>query len=142
MANRVCEQLAFRLFEKFVQQISSGNVLESVQALSGIAPILVVLAPYIYGFHSQAPSRPWLRKVCLELTGALPLALQNRKAGVVHRHARGRERRLDHDPEDGGRSGGRQGEELVVVCSLGEVPRRRRPGGKFPADRRVRAAGV
>jgi hypothetical protein len=79
MANRVCEQLAFRLFEKFVQQISSGNVLESVQALSGIAPILVVLAPYIYGFHSQAPSRPWLRKVCLELTGALPLALQNRK---------------------------------------------------------------
>ena len=57
MANLVCEQLAFRLFEKFVQQISNGNIVESMQALSGIAPILVLLSPYIYAFHSQAPSR-------------------------------------------------------------------------------------
>ncbi len=62
MANMVCEQLAFRLFEKFVQQIRTGNVIESMQALSGIAPIVVLLSPYIYGFHSQAPSRPWLRR--------------------------------------------------------------------------------
>ncbi len=79
MANLVCEQVAFRLFEKFVKQLSSGNVIESMQALSGIAPILVVLAPYIYGFHSQAPSRAWLRQVCLQMTGAVPRALQNRK---------------------------------------------------------------
>ena len=79
MANLVCEQLAFRLFEKFVKQLNSGNVIESMQALSGIAPILVLLAPYIYGFHSQAPSRTWLRQLCLQLTGAIPLSLQNRK---------------------------------------------------------------
>src|ERR1700724_3600241 len=41
MANMVCEQLAFRFFNKFVQQISSGNILESMQAMSAIAPILV-----------------------------------------------------------------------------------------------------
>lgn len=79
MANLVCEQLAFRFFEKFVKQLSSGNFIESMQALSGIAPILVVLAPYIYGFHSQAPSRPALREICLKLTGKIPPALQNRK---------------------------------------------------------------
>ncbi|MBA2271459.1 MAG: glycosyltransferase [Chthoniobacterales bacterium] len=79
MANLVSEQLAFRLFEKFVKQLSSGNILESIQALSGIAPILVVLAPYIYGFHSQAPSREWLRRVCLDLTGSIPPPLQNNK---------------------------------------------------------------
>jgi glycosyltransferase involved in cell wall biosynthesis len=79
MANLVCEQLAFRLFEKFVKQLTGGNILESVQAISGIVPILVVLAPYIYGFHSQAPSRPWLREICLQLTGAVPPVLQNRK---------------------------------------------------------------
>src|SRR5437879_13433808 len=45
MANMVAEQLAFRFFQKFVQQIGAGNMLESVQALSAIAPILVVLAP-------------------------------------------------------------------------------------------------
>ncbi|MDQ6765093.1 MAG: histidinol-phosphatase, partial [Verrucomicrobiota bacterium] len=40
MANLVCEQLAFRLFEKFVKQLNGGNIIESIQALSGIAPIL------------------------------------------------------------------------------------------------------
>src|SRR5882724_7720824 len=79
MANMVAEQLAFRFFQKFVQQISAGNMLESVQALSAIAPILVVLAPYIYGFHSQAPSRNWLRTIFKELTGEIPEALQNNK---------------------------------------------------------------
>ena len=54
-------------------------MLESVQALSAIAPILVVLAPYIYGFHSQAPSRKWLQQIFQELTGKIPEALQNNK---------------------------------------------------------------
>src|SRR4030095_11476968 len=63
MANMVAEQLAFRFFKKFVQQIGSGNMVESMQALSAIAPILVILTPYIYGFHSQAPSRKWLRGI-------------------------------------------------------------------------------
>lgn len=79
MTNMVAEQLAFRFFQKFVQQISSGNMLESVQALTAIAPILIILAPYIYGFHSQAPSRKWLQKIFQELTGKIPEALQNNK---------------------------------------------------------------
>ena len=79
MANMVAEQLTFRFFQKFVQQLSSGNMLESLQALSAIAPILVILTPYIYGFHSQAPSRKWLRTIFKELTGTVPIALQNRK---------------------------------------------------------------
>src|SRR6266852_2160219 len=79
MANLVAEQLAFRFFQKFVQQITVGNMVESMQALSAIAPILVILTPYIYGFHSQAPSRKWLRHIFEELTGQLPAVLQNRK---------------------------------------------------------------
>jgi glycosyltransferase involved in cell wall biosynthesis len=79
MANMVAEQLAFRFFNKFVQQISSGNMVESMQALSAIAPILVILTPYLYGFHSQAPSRKWLRSLFKKLTGEVPVALQNRK---------------------------------------------------------------
>ena len=79
MANMVAEQLTFRFFQKFVQQLSTGNMLESVQALTAIAPILIILAPYIYGFHSQAPSRKWLQKIFQELTGKIPEALQNNK---------------------------------------------------------------
>ncbi|MEP6937842.1 MAG: glycosyltransferase, partial [Chthoniobacterales bacterium] len=120
MANLVCEQLAFRLFERFVKQISAGNVIESIQALSGIAPILVLLAPYIYAFHSQAPSRAWLRDVFLQLTGSIPLALQNRKRawftdtlddvnGVANTI-----RKLTAEAAGAG-------EELVVVTSRGEL---------------------
>ncbi len=79
MANMVCEQLAFRFFKKFVQQIGSGNLVESMQAISAIAPILVVLTPYIYAFHSQAPSRQWLRGIFREMTGEIPAPLQNNK---------------------------------------------------------------
>ena len=79
MANAACEQLAFRFFEKFVAQLNAGNVIESMQALASIAPILVVLAPYIYAFHSQAPSRRWLREICRQFTGTIPPALQNKK---------------------------------------------------------------
>jgi glycosyltransferase involved in cell wall biosynthesis len=79
MANMVAEQLTFRFFQKFVQQIRDGNMVESMQALSAIAPILVILTPYIYGFHSQAPSRKWLRSIFLDLTSEIPAALQNRK---------------------------------------------------------------
>jgi glycosyltransferase involved in cell wall biosynthesis len=79
MANMVAEQLTFRFFQKFVQQISSGNMVESMQALSAIAPILVILTPYIYGFHSQAPSRRWLRAIFKDLTAEIPIDLQNRK---------------------------------------------------------------
>jgi glycosyltransferase involved in cell wall biosynthesis len=50
-----------------------------MQALSAIVPILVILTPYLYGFHSQAPSRSWLRQIFSELTGQIPVALQNRK---------------------------------------------------------------
>ncbi len=79
MANAACEQLAFRFFEKFMQQLNAGNVIESIQALASIAPIVVVLAPYIYAFHSQAPSRRWLREICRDFTGAIPPELQNKK---------------------------------------------------------------
>ena len=79
MANLVCEQLAFRLFEKFVQQIRTGNIMESMQALSGIAPIVVLLSPYIYAFHSQAPSRRWLREIFQTMTGTIPPELRNTK---------------------------------------------------------------
>ncbi len=120
MANAACEQLTFRFFEKFVQQIQAGNVIESIQALSSIAPILVVLAPYIYAFHSQAPSRRWLREICRDFTGAIPTVLQNNKRawftdtledvnGVSTTI-----RKMAAEARDAGK-------ELVVVTSRGEL---------------------
>ena len=82
--------------------------IESMQALSGIAPILVILAPYIYGFHSQAPSRKWLRKIFREMTGEIPPALAKSQARLVHRHARRRQRRRHHHSQNDGGGRGRR----------------------------------
>jgi glycosyltransferase involved in cell wall biosynthesis len=79
LANIVSEQLAFRFFQRFVQQITGGNLIEGMQALTAIAPLLLVLSPYIYGFHSQAPSRKWLREIFQEMTGTVPENLRNTK---------------------------------------------------------------
>jgi glycosyltransferase involved in cell wall biosynthesis len=120
MANLVAEQLAYRLFKKFVQQLSTGNLVESIQAISAIAPILVILAPYIYGFHSQAPSRTWLRGIFQDLTGSIPLSLQNRKRAWF----------TDTLEDVNGvattirkmtAAGAAAGEELIVVTSRGEL---------------------
>jgi glycosyltransferase involved in cell wall biosynthesis len=79
LANIVAEQLAFRFFQRFMQQATSGNIIEGMQALNAIAPLLIILAPYIYGFHSQAPSRKWLREIFRQMTGTVPQSLQNTK---------------------------------------------------------------
>ncbi len=79
LANIVSEQLAFRSFQRFMQQMTGGNLIEGMQALTAIAPLLLVLSPYIYGFHSQAPSRKWLRKIFQEMTGTVPENLRNTK---------------------------------------------------------------
>jgi glycosyltransferase involved in cell wall biosynthesis len=131
MANMVAEQLAFRFFNKFVQQLSSGNMVESVQALSAIAPILVILTPYIYGFHSQAPSRKWLRNLFKELTGEIPIALQNRKRAWF----------TDTLEDVNGvattirkmtAAGAAAGEELVVVASRSDLQLSDIPIKNFP----------
>lgn len=79
IANLFANQLAFRFFTKFIKQLSSGNMLESLQAVSGLVPIIVTLSPYIYSFHSQAPSRAQLRQICQGMGGEVPAPLQNRK---------------------------------------------------------------
>jgi len=79
MANSLANQVAYRVFTGFVQEISTGNLMESVQDISALTPILVALAPYLYAFQSQTPDRRWLKGILLPVAGQLPPPLQNRK---------------------------------------------------------------
>jgi len=79
IASLLANQLAYRFFKKFVKEISSGNVIESIQDLSTLMPILLTLAPYFYAFQSQSPSRKWLREICENVAGSIPRELQNQK---------------------------------------------------------------
>jgi len=79
MANSLANQVMFRVFTRFVQEISTGNIMESVQDISALTPVLVALAPYLYAYQSQTPDRRWLTGVIQPITGNLPAALQNHK---------------------------------------------------------------
>ena len=79
IANLFANQLAFRFFTKFVRQLSDGNMMEGLQAISAIAPLALLLSPYIYAFQSQSPDRRFLRRMSREIAGSQPAALRNRK---------------------------------------------------------------
>lgn len=77
ISNLFANQLAFRFFLKFIKQVSSGSLVESVQSLTGMLPMLLALSPYWYAFRSQSPSRQWLRDLSVKTTGSIPAALKN-----------------------------------------------------------------
>ena len=57
MANLFVSRLMFQFFTKFVTQVSSGNLIEAIQDVSVLAPILLTVSPYIYSFQTQSPPR-------------------------------------------------------------------------------------
>ncbi|MGV3532510.1 MAG: glycosyltransferase family 4 protein, partial [Chthoniobacteraceae bacterium] len=79
IANFFANQLAFHFFTNFVRQISSGNIIQAIQEMSTLLPVLAPLGPYIYAFRSQAPDRRWLGELSQSLTGELAPGLRNQK---------------------------------------------------------------
>ncbi len=79
IANLFTGQLAYRFFLRFVKDASVGNLMESLQHVSALVPVLLPLAPYLYAFQSQSPSRRWLRQLSTDFAGALPGPLRNEK---------------------------------------------------------------
>jgi len=79
IANSLANQVAYRVFTRFVREISSGNLIESIQDISTLTPILIALAPYLYAFQSQTPDRRWLTGIVAPIAGRLPAPLQNLK---------------------------------------------------------------
>ncbi|MHA3775034.1 glycosyltransferase [Verrucomicrobiota bacterium sgz303538] len=79
IANFFANQLAFRFFTSFVRQISTGNIIEAIQELSTLLPILATLSPYLYAFKNQVPDRRFLTEISESLAGDRPPSLRNCK---------------------------------------------------------------
>ncbi|MGC1479500.1 MAG: glycosyltransferase [Chthoniobacterales bacterium] len=75
MANLIANQLGFRFFKQFVAQITSGKVIESIQTISPLVPIVALLSPYIQAF--RLPKRTWLAEMSEGLCGKVPVELRN-----------------------------------------------------------------
>lgn len=77
MANLIANRLGYRFVMDFIQQISKGKFLESIQTIIPLAPIAALLSPYIHAF--RLPKRDWLRTNARELSGDIPDFLKNKK---------------------------------------------------------------
>ena len=79
IANLFISQLAFRFFTQFITQLSTGNLIQAIQDISVLLPILATVSPYVYSFQTQSPPRPLLRDLCQRIAGEIPPSLRNRK---------------------------------------------------------------
>jgi glycosyltransferase involved in cell wall biosynthesis/predicted metal-dependent phosphoesterase TrpH len=77
MANLMANQLGYRLFTQFIGQISTGKLIDSIQTISPVAPLVGLLSPYIHAL--RMPRRDTLRDVVKTLSGKVPDSLKNRK---------------------------------------------------------------
>ncbi len=75
MANLIANQLGFRFFNQFIGQITSGKIIESIQTISPLVPIVALLSPYIHAF--RMPKRTWLAGMSEGLCGQIPEDLRN-----------------------------------------------------------------
>jgi len=83
MANLLISRLTFRFFTRFVEQMTSRNLLEAIQGVSVMVPIFLTVSPYVYAFHTQSPPRALLRNMCERIAGEVPPVLRNRKRAWV-----------------------------------------------------------
>ena len=81
IANLFVSQLAFRFFTQFITQVSAGNLIQAIQDVSVLAPILLTMSPYVYSFQSQSVPRQFLRDLCGRITGEVAPSLRNSKRG-------------------------------------------------------------
>jgi glycosyltransferase involved in cell wall biosynthesis len=77
IANRLANKLGYRFATEFIQQISRGKFLESIQTVIPLAPIVALLGPYIHAF--RLPKREWLRGAAQGLGERVPGFLKNTK---------------------------------------------------------------
>jgi len=77
IASLITNQLGYRFFSQFLTQLSAGRFLESIQLISPLVPLLVVLSPYLYGFRRER--REWLCSMVSTCRKNLPTFLQNSK---------------------------------------------------------------
>jgi hypothetical protein len=100
IANSLANQVAYRVFTRFVREISTGNLMESIQDISALTPILVALAPYLYAFQSQTPGSPLAHRRHRPHFRPRPRSPAKPETRLVHRYPRGRQRRRQHHPQD------------------------------------------
>jgi glycosyltransferase involved in cell wall biosynthesis len=83
MANLFLGRLAFEFVKSFIAQISEGNLIQAIQDLAVLIPVLAPLAPYFVELRREAPRLHWLRTISRSVLGKDVPPLDRRKVAWV-----------------------------------------------------------
>ncbi|MDZ4816373.1 MAG: glycosyltransferase [Verrucomicrobiota bacterium] len=78
-ATHLTNRLAYVFFNKFVQRVGEGKLLESWQAVTAMAPLFLMVFPYVKGFYEVHKDRHLLGEAAKRFLGSVPESLQNTK---------------------------------------------------------------
>lgn len=78
VASRLSQQLTYAFAGKFIKEIQKGRLIESLQSLSSLGPVMLGIAPYFTAFSTQHKDEKFLRSVTVHFRGVETL---ERKTG-------------------------------------------------------------
>jgi glycosyltransferase involved in cell wall biosynthesis len=79
IANIIAGRLAFRFVRSFIEQSRQGNLMQAIQDVAVLFPVLAPLAPYFLELKREAPNRVWLQKLSRSAHGRDVTPLVERK---------------------------------------------------------------
>jgi glycosyltransferase involved in cell wall biosynthesis len=121
LAARVCHQLTCSFMGKFVEQISRGDLLESLQAFASLGPVALSIAPYLAAFKTQHKDERFLQQITEHFNAASHLQRRSdRRAWITDTFTdvNGVARMV----QCLGGQARKQGRELTVLTCLPETP--------------------
>ena len=69
MANVFLGRLAFQFVQSFIAQATAGNLIQAIQDLAILVPVLAPLAPYFFELRREAPRIQWLKSISRSVHG-------------------------------------------------------------------------
>lgn len=77
LACRVGQQIGFTFLRQFMDQISKGRLIESLQAFASLGPVALSLAPYLAAFKTQHKDELFFQQLTERFPAAMPQRLRN-----------------------------------------------------------------
>ena len=121
LACHISQQLGFSFFQKFMEHIQAGSLLESLQTLSSLGPVALSIAPYLASFGTQHKDELFHQKVAARFPTANRLQRRSEKKAWVtdtFNDVNGVTRTIGAMRQ----AARRQGRELTVLTCLAETP--------------------
>ena len=80
-ACRISQELSFVFLKKAIREIRDGKLINSIQAVSSMGPMILGITPYLSAFSSQHRDEKFLKEICNSFPAASEL--KNKRGGKI-----------------------------------------------------------